>query len=151
GTLDISDAVLLGAVVVRVKRNSERVRSRNERVAQRIGLIVGRDRERTGTAAESIVADTDAGLAAPKVGKDLGITPPRVAHRSPAIKIAAMPSSVDVTVDCSGSPERLATRLHDASAPGSPARLGRKHPVEARVSHCIDDRSRNVDRRVVIT
>src|SRR3546814_9103347 len=110
GPLEIADALLGAAVVVRVARDADADRAVDEGLAERMlpGQIL--DGERALAPAIGVVALPDPPFGALDVGQQVGIAPATVAHLRPAVIVHALTAIVDVTVDRTRSAEHLAAR-----------------------------------------
>ena len=143
--LGVVDAELAFPIVVRIARNAETDRARNERVGQWMMLVDIGNGQSALAPAERVIPLPDAALQPLEIRKHVGVTPAAVAALRPAIIVEPLAAIVDVPVDRARSAERLAARREDSPPAGPLARLLRVEPVQARLMEQLDEAGRDVD------
>src|SRR5579859_920004 len=113
--LIVPDPRLTCAVVVGIARQSEVVRSRDERIAKRVLPIAVCDGKRSLQASVLGVACPDSSFGSFKVRKHVSVAPAAVAPSSPTVEILVVAPVVVHSVDRGRTTERLALRDRDGT------------------------------------
>src|SRR4051812_22647782 len=85
GALEIADAGLVAAVVIRVARDAEADAAGNEGFRQRMDPVIVGDGNAALPPAARFVAEADAAFATPVIGQAIGIAPAAIAALRPIV------------------------------------------------------------------
>jgi len=149
-TLHIADTSLGAIVVVGIARQAGCGDARDKSLGQGRDPLIVRDRNRSASPADLIIAFADAALGLFEIGQNVVVAPAFVAGLRPGIEVRRQATVVDHSVDRGRTTQCLSLRGENRSAIGPGATFRLELPSHLWIEQQLDDAGGDPDQRVVV-